>query len=94
MSEIQKCSICGEPMPEGEEMFMYHGYSGPCPKQPPYNKENHNEILIDENIHVAPTSGKKHFENKHCWCHPHLVYKDEITSKEVWVHKGYEELEQ
>lgn len=26
-----KCSICGEPMPEGEEMFKYHGYSGPCP---------------------------------------------------------------
>jgi hypothetical protein len=25
------CSICGEPMPEGERMFKYHGYSGPCP---------------------------------------------------------------
>lgn len=21
-------------MPEGEEMFKYHGYSGPCPKPP------------------------------------------------------------
>lgn len=21
-------------MPEGEEMFQYHGYSGPCPKPP------------------------------------------------------------
>jgi len=21
-------------MPEGEEMFMYHGYSGECPKPP------------------------------------------------------------
>ena len=28
------CSLCGEPMPEGEEMFKYHGYSGPCPKPP------------------------------------------------------------
>jgi hypothetical protein len=28
------CALCGEPMPEGEEMFNYHGYSGPCPKQP------------------------------------------------------------
>lgn len=27
-----KCELCGEPMPEGEQMFMYHGYSGPCPK--------------------------------------------------------------
>ncbi len=23
-----KCTICGEPMPEGEEMFNYHGFSG------------------------------------------------------------------
>lgn len=25
------CALCGEPMPQGEEMFKYHGYSGPCP---------------------------------------------------------------
>lgn len=39
MSEQAKCKLCGEPMPPGEEMFNYHGYSGPCPKpalaQPP-----------------------------------------------------------
>jgi hypothetical protein len=29
-----KCDLCGEPMPEGEEMFKYHGYSGNCPKPP------------------------------------------------------------
>ena len=29
-----KCTICGEPMPEGEGMFKFHGYSGPCPKPP------------------------------------------------------------
>jgi len=34
MSEIAKCEICGEPMPQGEEMFKFHGYSGPCPKPP------------------------------------------------------------
>lgn len=28
------CGLCGEPMPAGEEMFQYHGYSGPCPKPP------------------------------------------------------------
>ena len=28
------CKLCGEPMPEGEEMFKYHGFSGPCPKPP------------------------------------------------------------
>ena len=25
------CSLCGQPMPPGEEMFKFHGYSGPCP---------------------------------------------------------------
>ena len=33
MTEVN-CSICGEPMPDGEEMFNYHGYSGPCLKPP------------------------------------------------------------
>jgi len=27
------CDICGEPMPNGEEMFKFHGYSGPCPQE-------------------------------------------------------------
>ncbi len=43
MSEQAKCQLCGEPMPVGEEMFNFHGYSGPCPKPPlprgPYPKE-------------------------------------------------------
>lgn len=28
------CKLCGEPMPAGEEMFNYHGYSGGCPNPP------------------------------------------------------------
>lgn len=32
MSDQPKCRLCGEPMPPGEEMFTYHGYSGGCPK--------------------------------------------------------------
>lgn len=34
MTEPTKCALCGEPMPEGETMFKFHGYSGPCPKPP------------------------------------------------------------
>ena len=34
MSEQAKCDLCGEPMPPGEEMFKFHGYSGDCPKPP------------------------------------------------------------
>lgn len=31
---MANCELCGEPMPAGEEMFKYHGSSGPCPKPP------------------------------------------------------------
>lgn len=34
MSETNLCELCGEPMPKGEEMFKYHGYSCDCPKPP------------------------------------------------------------
>jgi hypothetical protein len=34
MNDVAKCSLCGEPMPPGEQMFKFHGYSGPCPKPP------------------------------------------------------------
>lgn len=34
MSEKPKCVICGEPMPAGEKMFKFHGYSGDCPRPP------------------------------------------------------------
>lgn len=36
-----KCTLCGEPMPKGEEMFQYHGYSGDCPKKPIDKKPDH-----------------------------------------------------
>ncbi len=29
------CELCGNPMPPGEEMFKFHGYSGPCPETTP-----------------------------------------------------------
>ena len=34
MATNNNCELCGEPMPPGEEMFNFHGYSGPCPKPP------------------------------------------------------------
>lgn len=30
--KIATCDLCGEPMPAGEEMFKFHGYSGSCPQ--------------------------------------------------------------
>lgn len=37
--DLSKCELCGEPLPDGETMFKFHGYSGPCPK-PPMPKAN------------------------------------------------------
>lgn len=34
MNEEMECELCGAPMPAGEEMFRYHGHSGPCPLPP------------------------------------------------------------
>lgn len=39
MAESTNCEICGDPMPPGEEMFKFHGYSGPCPKPPKQDPE-------------------------------------------------------
>jgi hypothetical protein len=44
--DAKACQICGEPMPPGEEMFVYHGYSGPCPK-PPIPRVSNAELAAD-----------------------------------------------
>lgn len=31
---MTNCIVCGNPMPAGEEMFLYHGYSGKCQAPP------------------------------------------------------------
>lgn len=43
------CTICGEPMREGEYMFKMHGYSGPCPKPPLPKPPTEAEQLRQEN---------------------------------------------
>jgi len=50
----------------------------------------------DGNIHVIPAEGTmEHVESKDCWCEPTLVQAiDDEHDKEVWAHKGYEELDQ
>lgn len=42
--ELERCELCGEPMPENEQMFKIHGYSGPCPK-PPLPRANDADAL-------------------------------------------------
>lgn len=40
------CSLCGEPMPAGEDMFLYHGFSGDCPK-PPLPRQSEGDRMRD-----------------------------------------------
>lgn len=47
MSNPHLCEVCGEPTPEGEEMFRFHGYSGPCPKPPLPRKPTPVEALLE-----------------------------------------------
>lgn len=42
---MANCELCGKPMPEGEEMFKYHGQSGPCPSKPMSTDDELNGIL-------------------------------------------------
>jgi hypothetical protein len=44
MSEQPNCEMCGDPMPPGEEMFKFHGYSGPCPKPIKPLSSKHDEL--------------------------------------------------
>lgn len=48
-------------------------------------------------IHIIPTRDTLrpvHDESPNCWCNPVLHYKDGDTENEVWVHNGYEGLDQ
>jgi len=42
------CDLCGETMPEGEEMFRFHGFSCECPTE---NRQEHRAVK-------APPSAK------------------------------------
>lgn len=60
------CELCGEPMPEHEQMFKFHGYSGPCPKPPlaketkatqRYNSDDAFSLLVDKIQHAVNETG-------------------------------------
>lgn len=52
--------------------------------------------IADGNVHVVPTNGAmEHVESKDCWCEPTLIQDiDQEHDKQVYSHKGYEELNQ
>lgn len=53
------CQVCGEPMQPGEEMFMYHGSLGPCPKPPRVKTEEEVQIAATARVQVVYDSMTK-----------------------------------
>jgi hypothetical protein len=51
---MSNCEICGQPMPKGEEMFKFHGFSGRCPAPPLCAKTE----VVAEYIFRDMTSGE------------------------------------
>jgi len=64
---IENCQLCGEPMPEGEEMFNYHGYSGPCPKPPLQKPATRTAAILLSEYRVSRIG---HLECRHLTGHP------------------------
>lgn len=60
---MSKCEICGETLPEGEEMFRYHGFSGNCPA--PATKDwrelsfkEQSQIIVEHQAKIVATKLK------------------------------------
>lgn len=53
MAEQPRCEICGDLMPPGEDMFKYHGYSGPCPEPINPLSIKHDEVTRQRNELLA-----------------------------------------
>lgn len=62
---MPNCKLCGNPMPVGEEMFRYHGYSGSCPKPPLKNRQYKFKVgdkvnFIEEDEYTGCGMGGRH----------------------------------
>lgn len=55
---MSKCELCGEPMPAGEEMFKFHGFSGDCPKPPRRGLAPHQQRVVEERDQLAERFAK------------------------------------
>ena len=53
--EKSKCELCHGEMPEGEEMFRYHGYSGDCPQKGLNNSNNFVARVVKRAIAIDHT---------------------------------------
>lgn len=76
------CSVCGEPMQDGEEMFKFHGYFGPCPKPPLPRQPTEVERLQAEVERLKRVVAKEFNENDELGAEYTYVniLKDQLTA--------------
>ena len=77
---MPNCELCGEPMPAGEEMFKFHGYSGPCPlKRQTYPVQNRprRDSHINAKLYLAAYE---------VYCH---CYGEQKALIEGWCRGGF-----
>ena len=88
MSDQSKCELCGEPMPPGEDMFNFHGYSGPCPKPPlPLNTGFTGEIPNRRNFNDELTCLLNKYSKENGSNTPDFILADYLTKcLETWNH--------
>ena len=55
------CELCGNPMPKGEEMFKFHGYSGDCPPKVTGQLATDTQ-QVTEPVEIAPKSPQANTE--------------------------------
>lgn len=55
---MSKCELCGEPMPAGEEIFKFHGFSGDCPKPPQRGLAPHQQRVVEERDQLSERLAK------------------------------------
>lgn len=77
-SELALCKICGEPMPKGEEMFFYHGLSGPCPKPPLPEKPQISEL---EQVKLERDKWKSEYENLCKFANQYEAERDTLAAR-------------
>ena len=79
-SDEGRCDLCGEPMPEGEEMFRLHGYSGPCPKPPlPVTTPTHCACVWHGQADGPPFSE----------CHYHATLRADLAAAKASIPTGW-----
>ena len=65
---MPNCGLCGLPMGPNEEMFKFHGYSGPCPGPPLPTPAAPEGAIEAEYVAAAVALAEAQYEWENCSC--------------------------